>query len=280
MKKVVVITGTSSGLGQSLAIKLARGGNIVYATMRNLDKQHGLRALCDKEKLNLSIKELDVTNPLSVASCFGEIFSEAERIDCLINNAGAGFVRTTEQANEDEIAWVMNINFMGMVRCVKAVLPSMRERREGHIINVTSVGGLVGQPFNEFYCAAKFATEGYTESMASYIGPNFNINFTAVEPGGIRTEFANNVFAWMNQNGGIKEDEYAPILERYLRKPREDGVYQSADEVADIIVQCVESKNPPIRVRTSPWANELCELKTRPDPFGYLQQEKVASMFL
>jgi NAD(P)-dependent dehydrogenase (short-subunit alcohol dehydrogenase family) len=82
----------------------------------------------------------------------------------------------------------------------------------GHVLNISSVGGLVGQPFNEIYCAAKFAVEGYTEAMASYITPSFGINFTCVEPGGINTEFAPNVLKHVSKTGGMLEDEYLPIL--------------------------------------------------------------------
>ncbi|MEJ7528191.1 SDR family NAD(P)-dependent oxidoreductase, partial [Staphylococcus lugdunensis] len=85
------------------------------------------------------------------------------------NNAGAGFVKTTELATDEEIMWQVNLNLMGVIRMTKAVLPTMRSQRDGRIINISSVGGLVGQPFNEIYCATKFGVEGYTESMASYV---------------------------------------------------------------------------------------------------------------
>jgi NAD(P)-dependent dehydrogenase (short-subunit alcohol dehydrogenase family) len=105
------------------------------------------------------------------------------KIDVLINNAGAGFVRTVEQATEEEIRWVTDVNYFGTVRCIKEVIPHMRSARSGHIINISSVGGLVGQPFNELYCASKFAVEGLTEAMATYMEPAFGIKFTVVEPG-------------------------------------------------------------------------------------------------
>jgi len=167
-----------------------------------------------------------------------------------------------------------------VVRCTKAVMPHMRTSRKGHIVNISSVGGLVGQPFNEIYCAAKFAVEGYTEGLASYIEPGFNVKFTIVEPGGIRTEFASNVFSNVQANGGVPEDEYKPIMDAYLAKAREragaGGVYQTAQEVADVVVSCVESADPPLRCRTSEWGENFCRLKTTADPTGRLQLATVA----
>lgn len=286
MKKVIVVTGTSSGLGQSLVIKLAQEGHCVYATMRNVAKQMSLVKAAKDANVVLHIKPLDVQHTESVEQCVAEIIKEQGRIDCLINNAGMGFIKSTEQATEKEIADIMDTNFMGVVRCVKAVLPYMRKARQGHIINVSSVGGLVGQPLNEVYCASKFAIEGYTESMATYIQPTFNIKFTLIEPGGISSEFANNIFAQYQNNSSDDVDEYAPILELYMHgariraKDSLSAVYQVPAEVADCIIDVVNSKNPPLRIRSSDWANEFCELKTQADPDGTRLVKKIQEMFL
>ena len=203
-------------------------------------------------------------------------------INALINNAGVGFVRTTEQATEAEIEWVMDVNFKGVVRCIKAVLPHMRHARSGHVVNISSVGGLVGQPFNEFYCAAKFALEGYVESVSTYITPNFGINFTNVEPGGISSEFANNALAQFQGGGGMKDDEYRPILEKYISGAgsRAEGIYQTSADVAKVVTDCVSAPQPPIRMRTSPWSEQFCSLKTESDPTGLKQQQKVLKSML
>lgn len=105
---------------------------------------------------------MDVTKLDSIKSAVEFIIQEEGRIDILINNAGAGFNKTTEQATDEEINWQLNLNLMGVIRMTKAVLPILRSQREGRVINISSVGGLVGQPFNEIYCAAKFGVEGYT----------------------------------------------------------------------------------------------------------------------
>ncbi|GIQ84640.1 short-chain dehydrogenase/reductase SDR [Kipferlia bialata] len=210
-----------------------------------------------------------------------------ERIDVLVNNAGAGFARSTEQATEEEVEWVMDVNFKGTVRCTKAVIPHMRKARSGHIINISSVGGLMGLPFNEMYCAAKFAVEGYTESMASYITPSFGIKFTAVEPGAISTQFEASLMDNIGKTGGLLQDEYLPVLHQYIGAAQKNGastegpaVVQTADEVAEVIMGCLEAENPPVRVRTSEWAELHTKLKTQSDPDGTLLQAHIGQHFL
>src|SRR5689334_4554347 len=112
MKKIIVITGTSSGLGLSLAIKLAKEGHCVYATMRNLAKQTALNEAAKAAAVTVHIKQLEVLDTASVNQCIADIISEQGRIDCLINNAGMGFIKSTEQASEEEIQRIMNTNFM------------------------------------------------------------------------------------------------------------------------------------------------------------------------
>lgn len=282
MKKVVVITGCSAGLGISIAVQAAQRGHIVYATMRTLDKSAKLEEAAKRANVALEILPLDVASSESVNACMEKIFAAQGRIDVLINNAGSGFVRSTEQASEEDIEWIMNVNFMGVVRTTKAVIAAMREARSGHIINISSVGGLVGQPFNEIYCASKFAVEGYTESLACYVQPTFGIKFTSVEPGGIRSEFANAALAHVQSTGGMLNDEYLPIIQKYIggAQARGESAYQSCDEVAEVVIQCMESENPPIRTRTSAWSNAFCELKTAADPDGLKLQKEVYETFL
>ena len=282
MSKVVLVTGASTGLGLSLSIKLAQNGHKVYATMRHLDKRNNVLKAAEEHGVHVQVMQLDVQDTASVNECIKTVLTQEGRIDCLINNAGMGFIKTTEQASEEEIQHILDTNFMGVVRCVKAVLPFMREARNGHIINISSVGGLVGQPFNEIYCASKFALEGYTESMATYIQPSFNIKFSLIEPGGIRSEFSNNIIA----RHSVSNDEYAPILTKYLESARGraidnegNAVYQSSDEVADCIMDVISSTNPPLRVRSSDWANAFCHLKTQADPDGTQLTQQVRELF-
>ncbi len=284
MPKVILITGTSTGLGVQIAVQAAHAGHTVYATMRNLAKRGILDAAASDAGVNFNVLELDVQDSASVNAAVDQIIANEGRIDKLINNAGAGFIRTTEQASEEEVAWVMDVNFMGVVRCTKAVMPHMRAARSGHVITISSVGGLVGQPFNEIYCAAKFAVEGYTEALASYVTPNFGIHFSTVEPGGIQSEFATNVLKHVEATGGMLEDEYLPILQKYIggAQARMDGSdnYQTSEQVASVVLGVIEASDPPIRVRTSNWGEAFTRLKTEADPDGKKQQAAVIEQFL
>ena len=282
MSKIVLITGTSTGLGVATAIQAAAKSYKVYATMRDLAKAEALKAAAKAANATIETLALDVQDTASVNAAVAEIIARDGRIDVLVNNAGAGFARSTEQATMDDVHWIMDVNFMGVVRTTKAVLPHMRKARSGRIINITSVGGLVGQPFNEIYCASKFAVEGYTESLACYVEPNFGIHFTAIEPGGIQSEFAATAMKQIAGSGGLLQDEYLPIIQKYLAgaAARGTAAYQTADEVARVVMDVMEAVNPPIRVRTSAWANDLCDLKTSTDPDGRKLQKKVVDMFL
>ncbi|MBU5272503.1 SDR family oxidoreductase [Staphylococcus caprae] len=280
-KKIVLITGASTGLGYETAILLAKQGYKVYATMRNLNKQDTLLQIAQENNLDIIIQQLDVTDIESIQTTVKRILKNEEKIDILINNAGAEFVKTTEHASDDEIMWQLNLNLMGVIRMTKAVLTSMRARREGHIINISSVGGLVGQPFNEIYCATKFGVEGYTEALSSYVQPKFNVKFSVIEPGGIQSEFTNNVMAQLDSTGGIQSDEYKPILKTYLnglKKNYGPGSSQTSNEVAQVILNTIENEEPPIRTRTSPWSETFTEIKTKADPTGKIQQQRVAKL--
>lgn len=285
--KNVLITGTSSGVGYACALLYARHGFKVYATMRDTSKGAALMKEAQQEHLALHLLQLDVTDTESIRAAVQTVVEQDGRIDVLVNNAGAGFGRTTEQATEEEIDWVTQVNYLGVVRCTKQVLPVMREARAGHIINVTSVGGLVGQPFNEFYCAAKFAVEGYTESLASYVSDAFGIVFTLVEPGGIATEFMKSAMAvTTTDDGQLASGEYLPLLQRYFgnisarAEASTQDVYQTPEQVAQVIVDVTEQSSPPLRIRTSEWAEALTHLKIVGDPDGTKLLEQVKQDFM
>lgn len=286
MKKNTLITGTSSGLGLETAILFAQNGYKVFATMRDLSKKNILNDRLKQDNLDIEMMQLDVTNEDSVKNCINQIITKEGKIDILINNAGGGFAKTTEQATEEEMKWVTDLNYFGVVRCTKAVLPCMRQLNNGRIINITSVGGLVGQPFNEFYCAAKFAVEGYTEALASYIEDDFGIKFSIIEPGGIATEFTKSTISKTVMEGQIAHPEYLHIFQKYMagiQKRASEGIersYQTAIEVASVILKIAESENPPLRVRTSEWAETFCKMKTEVDPDGTKLLNIVKERFL
>ena len=287
MKKNVLITGTSTGVGLESSLLFARNGYKVYATMRNLDKADELRKKIKEENLTIELLLLDVTNIQSIQSAVQTIIETDGRIDVLVNNAGAGFAKTTEQSTEEEIRSVTEVNYHGVVFCTQAVLPFMRKQRSGQIISITSVGGLVGQPFNELYCGAKFAVEGFMEGLATYVSDAFNIKITNVEPGGIATEFMKSaVEKTTGDDGQLASGEYLPIFERYLAgnqkraNESKEQVYQTGLEVAEVVLKVVQNEDPPLRIRTSKWAEDFCQLKTQADPDGTKLVNQIKNSFL
>lgn len=283
MSKVILITGTSTGLGTSIAIQAAQAGHTVYATMRNLEKRDTLDVAAQAAGVSLNVLQLDVQDAESVYAAVAQVLEDKGRIDTLINNAGLGFARNIEQTTEADILRIMDINFMGVMRCTKAVLHAMRAAKSGHVVNISSVGGLVGQPFNEIYCGAKFAVEGFTEALASYVTPGFGVNFSLVEPGGIATEFANTVLKEIGETGGMLQDDYLPLLQKYVggSQNRQGGdIYQTPDAVAEVVMQVVEATTPPLRARTSEWSEKITRLKTGLDPDGMKQRDLIVEQFL
>lgn len=287
MKKNILITGTSTGVGLESAILFAKNNYKVYATMRNLEKAETLKSKILEENLDIEILELDVTKNETIKNAVEAVINKDGKIDILLNNAGAGFAKTTEDASLEEIEWVTNINYLGTVRVTKAVVPYMRKAKSGHIINVSSVGGLVGQPFNELYCAAKFAVEGFSEGLASYLTPGFAIKISVVEPGGISTDFFKNATEkTKDKNGQLVSAEYAALFQKYFEglqnraSQSKESVYQTGAEVAAVILKVAESEKPPLRIRTSTWAEEFTKLKTQADCDGTKLLNQVAKDML
>ena len=282
MSKVVLVTGASTGLGLGVSIGAARNGHKVYATMRDLSKRAALDAAAMTANVQINLLTLDVQKINTIESAVAHIIDAEGHIDCVVNNAGMGFVRSTEQATLGDAERVMDVNFMGVLRLTKVVLPHMRENGSGHFINISSVGGLVGQPFNEIYCASKFAVEGYTEALASYVQGPFGIKFTLVEPGGIQSEFANSAMKQVNETGGILQDAYLPILQNYMSGMKERGMsaFQTVQQVAAEVLNVMENPEPPLRIRTSPWAEDFANFKTGLDPDGTKSLDMVVKRFL
>ncbi len=288
MKQNILITGTSTGVGFESAILFAKNGYKVYATMRNLKKAGPLKEAIDGEDLAIEILELDVTDYGSIEKAVKTVIDKDGKIDILLNNAGAGFAKTLEQTSLEEIDWVTDVNYTGVVRTTKAVLPFMREARAGRVINITSVGGLVGQPFNELYCGAKFAVEGFTEALATYAAKPFNLHFSIVEPGGIATEFMNSAISkTSNEKGEMVSGEYTPIFNKYVTgaqsrasDDKESSPYQTGKEVAEVVLKVAQSENPPLRTRTSKWADNMTAYKTEADSDGTKLIDQVIEYFL
>jgi NAD(P)-dependent dehydrogenase (short-subunit alcohol dehydrogenase family) len=249
---VALVTGTSSGIGLSTAIVLARGGFQVIATMRDLAKAEALKQRAANEEVAIAIRRLDVQDDKSVHKCVDEVMSEFGRIDVLVNNAGAGLLGSTEQTSMAALQRTMDVNFFGVWRCTQAVLPIMRAARSGRIISVSSIGGLIGQPFNDAYCAAKFALEGMMESLAP-VAKRFDVHVSLIEPGPVNTEFVATVTKQSETRADVEIADYAPLLAAYLSGSRQTfaTLGQTGDEVATVILEAATAEWPQLRYVTS-----------------------------
>jgi NAD(P)-dependent dehydrogenase (short-subunit alcohol dehydrogenase family) len=257
--KVALITGTSSGIGLSTAIYLARAKVAVIATMRDSGKAEALQQRAAQEGLAIEVAQLDVQNEESIQHCVKQTLQKHGRIDVLVNNAGAGFLGSTEQTPLDALRRTMEVNFFGVWNCTQAVLPSMRAARSGRIISVSSIGGLIGQPFNDAYCAAKFAVEGMMESLAP-VAKKFGVHVSLVEPGPVNTEFVTSVG---KQKGALEISDYASMQKSYLEGSRKvfATAGQTGDDIAAVIVEAATAEIPHLRYLTAEMIRGLAARK-------------------
>jgi NAD(P)-dependent dehydrogenase (short-subunit alcohol dehydrogenase family) len=183
---VALVTGTSTGIGFATAVAFARAGHDVYATMRHPDRAPELASTAAKDKFLIKILPMDVDDDASVVKATAQVLACGGRIDVLVNNAGIDLKGPIEELPLAEFRRVMETNYFGALRCIQAVVPGMRARRSGHIINVTSIAGRVSVSSQAPYAASKWALEAASEALAQEV-KSFGIHVSIVEPGVIAT---------------------------------------------------------------------------------------------
>lgn len=234
MAKVVFITGVSSGFGKACAGYLSDKGYTVYGTSRN----PGV------EKLPYKVMIMDVTDEKSVITSVNEVIAAEGRIDVLINNAGIGIGGALENFSEQEARKQLDTNFFGMARVVSAILPFMRGKKSGKIINISSIGGLMGLPFQGHYSAAKFAVEGFSEALSMEVKP-FNIKVVIVNPGDFKTGFTSNrVFTEKDSQGSDYETYFRKAV-AVIEKDEQGG--SDPKVLACTMEKIIRKKNPHFR---------------------------------
>lgn len=265
---VALITGCSTGVGLHAAVRLAEAGHAVVATMRDPAKQQALLDACAAAGVSVEVRPLDVCDQASIDAAVTDVIARHGRIDVLVNNAGAGFLGSIEQTGDADLRRTMETNFFGVWNLTKAVLPQMRSQGSGKIISVTSVGGLLGQPFNEAYCAAKFAVEGMMEGLAP-LAKQFGVDLCLVEPGPINTEFVSSVRATSQTAFAAMAEPYATLAGRYIASSGDVfATYgQTGDDIAQIIAELAVADSPDFRTITSDFAKAMVSSKVV-DPTG------------
>ncbi|HEX6681911.1 MAG TPA: SDR family NAD(P)-dependent oxidoreductase [Candidatus Limnocylindrales bacterium] len=263
--RTVLITGTSSGIGLATAVTAAQAGFRVVATMRDpgRDGRAGaLRAAAEQAGVNvdvsMDIRHLDVNVDSSIVDCIDGIVNMYGRLDAVVNNAGiSNFDPTMEMSTMDNLRANLEVNFFGVVAVSRAAMPLLRASR-GRLVTIGSVHGVVGQPFNEAYCAAKFAVEGFMESLAP-VAEAHGVAVSVIVPGFVPdTNFG--VFPDINRRTiEAASGPYAPTFAAYLDWVTGQGweaAGQKSQEVAEVVVRTLLADRPPFRVATNEWAAE------------------------
>jgi len=233
MAKVILITGASSGFGKATAELLAKRGHTVYGLARRTMEHPQIHYLT-----------ADVRKRDEIDRRVAEIIAREQRIDVLINNAGMGIGGAIELATSDEIDCQMGTNFMGCVNLCQSVLPHMRRQGGGRIINISSIGGVMGLPYQGFYSASKFAIEGFSEALSAEV-KRFGIHVSLVEPG----DFATNFTASRNNSEiTLNDASYGPVFKHSLQLiEKEENGGLKPEKMAQKVTRIVECRRPRMR---------------------------------
>ncbi|KAA0892680.1 oxidoreductase [Pusillimonas sp. ANT_WB101] len=253
------ITGCSTGFGHALAAYVLAQGNRVVVTARNVDslselvKDAGNRAL---------VQQLDVTDAAQIKTAVSAATARFGRIDVLVNNAGYGYQSSVEEGSDDEIRAQFEANTFGLFALTRAILPGMRAQRSGHVMNITSVAGMLGNPSTGYYAASKHAVEGWSDSLETEVAP-LGIRVTCIEPGPFRTDWAGRSL----RVTPAKIDEYKESVGASIKSLAEKSGKQPGDPVraAAVMYQIALMDNAPrhLPLGASAYERITRKLKTR-----------------
>ncbi|MBY4952092.1 oxidoreductase [Pantoea sp. DY-17] len=237
--KTLFITGVSSGFGRALAQVALNRGYRVVGTVRNAAAKAEFENLHAE---NAFAYKLDVTHFAAIEALIADVETHVGPIDVLVNNAGYGHEGVMEESSLDEMRRQFDVNVFGAVAMIKALLPFMRQRRQGHILNITSMGGFITLPGISYYCGSKFALEGISETLSKELAP-FNIHVTAVAPGSFRTDWAGRSMVRSARSIADYDALFDPI--RQAREEKSGKQLGDPFKAASAMLDVIESSNPP-----------------------------------
>jgi short-subunit dehydrogenase len=281
--RVWFITGTSTGFGYLLAEEVLKRGERVIATARDVSK---LSRLARQYPDRIHTLTLDVTNPKEITSIAEQAIAAFGHVDILVNNAGYGVNGAIEEVSENEFEPMFQTNIYGLIRVTRAFLPHFRQRRRGHVVNLSSIGGLIGSPGWGFYNATKFAVEGFSEALAEEVKP-LGMRVTIVEPGPFRTEF-------LGRSGKLAKrqlPDYAATAGKAREYLRTQSGKQPGDpqKAVEAIIAAVNSAKPPLhlilgrialtrfRKKLSDWHEEIAEWESVTTGADFSENESSAA---
>lgn len=242
MKKVIMVTGASSGIGKATAKQLIKEGHIVYGVARRIEKMQDLTELG-----GYSIA-MDITNEEQIQAAVEQIINEQGRIDVLVNNAGYAEYGPVEQVSMDDARRQFEVNIFGLASLTQKVIPFMRQRKSGTIINVSSVGGKIYTPFGAWYHATKHALEGWSDSLRLEMKP-FGVDVVIVQPGAIKTEFGDVMYQPMMDRamGSAYEKTAVALADATMGAYERPGAASHPDVIAEVISEAIEARRPKTR---------------------------------
>jgi NAD(P)-dependent dehydrogenase (short-subunit alcohol dehydrogenase family) len=240
--KTWLITGVSSGMGRAYAQAALAAGHTVIGTVRNEGDRLDFEQIAPGRAHAVV---LDVSDFAAIAPAVARLQQTVGPIDVLVNNAGYGHEGTLEESPLDDLLRQFDVNVFGAVAMIKAVLPQMRERRTGHIINITSMAGLAALPGIAYYCGSKYALEGISESLAQEVAP-FGIQVTALAPGSFRTEWAGRSMVRANRQIADYDAVFDPIRE--ARKAKSGHQAGDPEKAAQVLLDLVDAEKAPLHL--------------------------------
>ena len=240
--KTLLITGVSSGFGRALAQEALAMGHLVVGTVRSAEARRDFESLSASGAIG---RILDVTDFDAIDNVVAEIENSVGPIDVLVNNAGYGHEGILEESPLSEMRRQFDVNVFGAVAMIKAVLPFMRTRRRGHILNITSMGGYITMPGIAYYCGSKFALEGMSEALAKEVKP-FGIAVTAVAPGSFRTDWAGRSMKRTPRSIADYDQTFDPV--RQAREEKSGKQLGDPRKAARAMLAAIDAANPPVHL--------------------------------
>jgi NAD(P)-dependent dehydrogenase (short-subunit alcohol dehydrogenase family) len=240
--KVVAITGAASGMGRSLAIECARRGAdlaLVDIDVKGVEDT-AAKARATRLGSRVEVQKLDVADRDAIYAWAATVQAKLGGADVLVNNAGVSLSASVEKMTDEDFRWLFDINFWGVVNGTRAFLPQLRTRPEAHVVNLSSVFGIIGVPTQSAYCAAKFAVRGFTESLRQELADT-NVRVSCVHPGGIKTDIVKRGRHYEDATGQATSTDV-------VAKSFEQGARTTADEAAGVILRGILSDNPRILI--------------------------------
>lgn len=248
-KKVALVTGASAGMGKDFVKVLLKEGMVVYAVARRIERMEDLK------ELGAIPLKMDITREEDILSVVAAIRAEHEGVDVLINNAGFGMYGSVEETTIDDARYQFDVNLFGLARLTQLLLPYMRKKKSGKIINISSVGGKIYSPMGAWYHATKHALEGWSDCLRLELD-QFDIDVVIIEPGAITTEFGDVLLEPMQKRSG--NGPYANLVQGFKKAIDEaQGNGSSPHIISNLVLKAVRSRKPKTRYAGGKYAGQL-----------------------